>query len=71
MKDNKLYKIMRKVRYNMPVVHIVNKLDKDILDIASKNIIENNKLIIENMNIICNDIKESVIQNKYKKIYKI
>jgi hypothetical protein len=71
MKDDKLLKILHKARYNMPVVYIVNKLDKDILDIASKNIIENNKLIIENMNIICNDIKESVIRNKYNKVYKI
>ena len=67
MKDN-LHKIMRKARYNMPVVHMDNKLDKDILTMVSKSIIQNDKFIIEDMNIICNDIKESVIRNKYNKI---
>lgn len=65
MKD-KLYSVMRKVRYNMPVVHMVNKLDKDILNSGSKYIIE-----IEEINIISNDIKESVIRNRYNKVYKI
>ena len=65
MKD-KLYSVMRKVRYNMPVVHMVNKLDKDILNSGSKYIIE-----IEDINIISNDIKESVIRNRYNKVYKI
>jgi hypothetical protein len=67
MKD-KLYTVIRKARYNMSVVHMDNKLEKDILDIVSKNIIQNDKFIIEDMNIICNDIKESVIRNKYNKI---
>ena len=70
MKD-KFHKIMRKARYNMPVVCMVNKLDKDIINSGSKYIIENDKLIIEDMNIICNDIKESVIRNRYNKVYKI
>ena len=70
MKD-KLHGIIRKARYNMPVVHIVRKLDKDILNSGSKYIIENDKLIIEDMNIISNDIKESVIRNRYNKVYKI
>ena len=70
MKD-KLYTVMRKARYNMPVVHIVNKLEKNILNSGSKYIIENDKLIIEDMNIISNDIKESVIRNRYNKVYKI
>lgn len=65
MKD-KLHKIIRKLRYNMPVVHMVNKLDKDILNSGSKYIIE-----IEEINIISNDIKESVIRNRYNKVYKI
>jgi len=70
MKD-KLHDIMLKVRYNMPVVHIVRKLDKDIINSGSKYIIENDKVIIEDMNIICNEIKESVIRNRYNKVYKI
>ena len=69
MKD-KLYTVMRKVRYNMPVVHIVNKLEKGMLDIVSKNIIEKME-IIEDINIISNNIKESVIQNKYNRVFKI
>lgn len=71
MKNDKFHKIMLKARYNMPLVHMVNKLDKDILNSGSKYIIENDKFIIEDMNIICNDIKESVIRNKYNKVYKI
>lgn len=70
MKD-KFHKIMWKARHNMPVVRMVNKLDKDILNIASKSIIENDKLIIEEINIIFNDMKESVIRNRYNKVYKI
>lgn len=70
MKD-KLYNIMRKARYNMPVVHIVNKLEKDILDIVSKNIIQNDKFIIEDINTITNNIKESIIYNKYQRVFKI
>ena len=50
MKD-KLQDIMLKVRYNMTVVHIVNRLEKDMLDIVSKNIIEKMR-IIEDINII-------------------
>lgn len=69
--DNKFHKIMRKARHNMPLVHMVNKLDKDILNSGSKYIIENDKFIIEDINIISNNIKESVIRNKYNKVYKI
>jgi hypothetical protein len=50
---------------------IVNKLEKDILDIVSKNIIQNDKFTIEDMNMITNNIKDSLIQNKYNKVYKI
>lgn len=70
MKD-KLHTVMLKTRYNMPVVHMVNKLDRDILNSGLKYIIENQNLIIEDINIICNDIKESVIRNRYKNVYKI
>jgi hypothetical protein len=52
----------------MPLVHMDNKLDKDILTMVSKSIIQNDKFIIEDMNIIWNDIKDSVIKNKYNKI---
>ena len=68
MKD-KLHKIIRKLRYNMPVVHMVNKLDKDIIGMVSKYTIDYDKFIIDDINIICNDIQDSVIQNK--KVYKI
>lgn len=70
MKD-KLYTVMRKARYNMPVVHIVNKLEKAILDIVSKNIIQNDKFTIEDINIITNNINDSLIQKYNNKVYKI
>ena len=71
MENDKFHKIMRKARYNMPVVYMVNKLDKDIINSGLKYIIENDNLIIEEINIICNDMKESVIRNRFNKVYKI
>lgn len=71
MQNDKFHKILLKARYNMPVVYKINKLDKYILSMVSRNILENDKFVIESINIIFNDIKDSVIRNKYKKVYKI
>lgn len=71
MTNDKFHKILLKVRYNMPVVYEVNKLDKYMLSVVSRDLLENDKLVIENINIICNDIQDSVIRNKYNKVYKI
>lgn len=71
MTNDRFHKILLKARYNMPVVYEVNKLDKYMLSVISRNILENDKLVIENLNIISNNIKDSVIRNKYNKVYKI
>lgn len=65
MKD-KVYKAMLKARYNMPVVYFVRELDKHILDMVSRTILENDKFIIEDFNNISNTISNSlIIQSEY------
>lgn len=71
MTNDRFHKILLKVRYNMSVVYFIRKLDKDILSAFSGTITLNDKLEIENINIISNGIKDSVIKNKYKQVYKI
>lgn len=70
--NDKLHKIMFKSRYNMPVVYFVRELDKHILNIVSGTILENDKLVIQNFNLVSNTISNSlIIQSKYNKVYKI
>lgn len=78
MKDNKkLYKIMRKVKfsYNQDIFHnrLGKELRKDISDdIIYSHIFWNEKdKLSEEIHRVKESIINSVIQNKYKKVYRI
>ena len=66
-----IYGIMRKVELTIPLARFDCDLEKYIKSMISKRIIKNNKRVIENINIISNGIRDSVIENKYYQVYKI
>ena len=77
MKD-KVYKAMRKVRFNNTKFNnrlsgFYNRLKKEVSDnvIYSHTYWNENDILDQNISIITDSIKDSVIRNKYKKVYKI
>ena len=70
---NEVYKAMCNVKFNNLLSGFYNKLKKEISDdiIYSHTFWNENDMLIQNISIIKNSITDSVIRNKYKKIYKI
>ena len=78
MKDNKqLYKTMCKVKFGSHQGRFYNCLEKELREYVSDDVIyshtywnENDKLTQE-IYTVKDNIRDSIIQNKYKKVYKI
>ena len=76
MKDDKqVYKIMRKVKFSSYKNRFDNRLEKELREHISDDIFHSKFIAIsmrvENIIIVKDSVRDSVIRNKYKKVYKI
>jgi hypothetical protein len=78
MKNNKqLYKTMRKVKFNNFMSRFNNLLEKELREYVSDDVIyshtywNENDMLTENIHNVKDIIIDSVIRNKYKKVFKI
>ena len=76
MKDE-VYKAMRKVKFNDILNRFYNELEKELKEYVSDDVIyshtywNENDMLTENIHNVKDIIIDSVIRNKYKKVYKI
>lgn len=76
MKDDKrVYNNMRKVKFNNYKNTFNNRLEKELREHISDDIFYSKFIAIsmrvENIVIVKDSIRDSIIRNKYKKVYKI
>ena len=76
MKDE-VYKAMRKVKFNDTLNRFYNEVGKELKKYVSDDVIyshtywNENDMLTENIHNVKDIIIDSVIRNKYKKVYKI
>lgn len=77
MNDNKVNKIRISSKFNTTRTKFYNRLEKELREYVSDDVIyshtywnENDKLT-QDINTVKDSIRDSVIRNKYKKVYKI
>lgn len=72
-----VYKAMRKVKFNNTLNRFYNRLEKELKKYVSDDIIyshtywNENDMLTENIHSVKDSIIDSVIKNKYNKVYKI